>query len=175
MERHRVLATSTGLAVRNADVHRRVLFKSSDPEPDEWHHHGSVQRPAEVPMKTLRIAFLLSLVSAPAFAHEGHHGKHATEGKLTGEVVDITCYVDHESRGDRHATCAQRCIDKGMPVGLVAGGKLYLVVVSSHESPNARLSPYAGKVVTITGKQSERDGMRTIDMDDVQPVEESAK
>jgi hypothetical protein len=121
-------------------------------------------------MRTLSIALLLSLAAAPAFAHEGHHGKKQPEGKLTGEVVDITCYLDHDSKGDKHASCAQKCIDKGMPVGLVADGKLYLVVVSSHESPNAKLAPFAGKMVTISGKQTERDGMRAIDMEDVQPA-----
>jgi hypothetical protein len=90
--------------------------------------------------------------------HLPHEGHHASSGKLTGEVVDITCYLDHESHGEKHATCAQKRIEKGMPVGIVADGKLYVVIVSGHESPNAKLAPYAGKLVTVTGKRLERDG-----------------
>ena len=88
------------------------------------------------------------------------------------EVVDITCYLDHESKGDKHSSCAQKCIESGMPVGIVAAGKLYAVIVSSHESPNAKLAPFAGKLVTITGKVLERDGLRAVDMEDVQPASE---
>jgi hypothetical protein len=121
-------------------------------------------------MRTLYIPLVLSLAAAPAIAHEGHHAKRQAEGKLTGEVVDITCYLDHDSQGEKHSSCAQKCIEKGMPVGLVADGKLYLVIVSSHESPNLKLAPWAGKMVTIKGARTERDGMRAIDMEDVQPV-----
>jgi hypothetical protein len=120
-------------------------------------------------MRILSPFLLICTLTGAAFAHEGHHGK-TTEGKLTGEVVDLTCYLDHESRGEKHASCAQKCIEKGMPVGIVADGKLYAVIVSSHESPNAKLAPYAGKVVTITGKVLEKEGMRAIDMEDVQPA-----
>jgi hypothetical protein len=117
----------------------------------------------------IKLTFLL-LLAGSAFAHEGHHAKKPADGKLTGEVVDITCYLDHESKGEKHASCAQKCIEKGLPVGIVADGKLYAVIVSSHETPNAKLAPYAGQLVTISGKVLERDGLRAIDMEDVQPA-----
>jgi hypothetical protein len=119
-----------------------------------------------------KLSFVLLLVTSVARAHEGHHAGKVADRKLTGEVVDITCYLDHESRGEKHSACAQKCIENGLPVGIVAGGKLYAVIVSSHQSPNAKLAPYAGKLVTITGKVVERDGLRAIDMEDVQPATE---
>ena len=117
-----------------------------------------------------RLTFVFLLVASVARAHQGHHAK--ADGKLTGEVVDLTCYHDHASKSDKHAACARKCIESGLPVGIVAGGKLYAVIVSSHESPNAKLAPYAGKLVTITGKVMERDGLRAVDMEDVQPATE---
>ena len=119
-----------------------------------------------------KVTFVFLLLVSAASAHEGHHAKRPAGGNLTGEIVDITCYLDHESKGEKHSACARKCIESGMPVGIVAGGKLYAVIVSSHESPNAKLAPYAGKLVTITGKVVERDGLRAIDMEDVQPATE---
>jgi len=118
-----------------------------------------------------KLSLCALLLATSAWAHEGHHAKKPADGKLTGEVVDITCYLDHESKGEKHASCAQKCIEKGLPVGIVADGKLYAVIVSSHEPPNAKLAPFAGKLVTITGKVLERDGLRAIDMEDVKPAD----
>ena len=109
-----------------------------------------------------------------AAAHEGHEHP-TTSAKLTGEVVDITCLMDHDSRGDQHAACAQKCIAKGLPVGLLVGHKLYAVILSSHESPNETLAPFAGKLVTMTGTVVEKDGMRVIDMATVEPATTSER
>ena len=115
-------------------------------------------------MKKLLIGLGLSLCAATGFAHEGQ--KHSD--KLTGEIVDITCYLDHGSSGAAHAECARSCIAKGMPVGILSGGKLYAVVIGSHESPNEKLADMAGKMVTITGHKLEKNGMRAIDMETVE-------
>ena len=61
-----------------------------------------------------------------------------------------------------------------MPVGLLVKGKVYSVIISSHEAPNAKLAPYAGQMVTITGKTIVKDGIRAIDMEDVKPVAQTA-
>lgn len=116
-------------------------------------------------MKKLLVGLGLSLCAATGFAHEGHAKSGDT---LTGEIVDITCYLDHGSMGASHAKCARACIAKGMPVGILAGGKLYAVVISTHESPNEKLADFAGKTVTITGHKMEKNGMRAIDMESVE-------
>ncbi len=110
------------------------------------------------------------LLSTVVLAHEGHHAKSSAGEQLTGEVVDITCYVDHQSKGDKHSACAQKCITAGNPVGIVAGGKLYVVVQDNHDSPNAKLAPLDGQLVTITGKQLLKDGMRVVAMESVVAV-----
>jgi hypothetical protein len=119
-------------------------------------------------MNKLLVGIALSLATATAGAHEGHHTNKSVD-KLTGEVIDITCYLDHDSLGPKHAECARKCIESGMPVGLLVHGKVYSVILSSHESPNAKLAPYAGQMVTVTGKIIEKSGMRAIDMEDVSP------
>jgi hypothetical protein len=119
---------------------------------------------------TKRASLALVLVSAAALAHEGHHATKKSDARLTGEIVDITCYLDHESKGEKHASCARKCIEGGMPVGIIADGQLYVVIMSGHQSPNAKLAPYAGRLVSMSGKRIERDGLRAIDMEDVRPI-----
>jgi hypothetical protein len=120
-------------------------------------------------MKRFISAIALSLAAATAGAHEGHHAKSSAT-KLTGEVIDITCYVDHDSAGAKHAECARKCLERGMPVGLLVNGQIYNVIISSHESASAKLAPFAGQRVTITGKTVQKNGLRVIDMESVEPA-----
>ena len=83
--------------------------------------------------------------------------------------------MDHDSKGEKHAACAQKCIAKGLPVGPLVGNKLYAVIIGSHDSPNEKLAPFAGKLVTMTGALAEKDGMRVIDMEAVEPATTPAK
>src|SRR5699024_11503361 len=48
---------------------------------------------------------------------------------ITGEVLDMSCYMDHGAKGQGHKKCAQGCLDKGLPAGILAkNGKVYLLV-----------------------------------------------
>jgi hypothetical protein len=120
------------------------------------------------------LGLALLLATSDAVAHEGHD--HAGKnGKLSGEVVDITCFIGHEGKGEKHAACAQKCIAKGLPVGLLVGNTLYAVVLSSHDSPNDKLAPFAGKLVTMSGTIVEKNGMHVIEMDAVEPAAAPAR
>lgn len=111
-------------------------------------------------MKRLIIAGLL--ISSAALAQGG-------KDKITGEVVDITCYANHGAKGDKHAACAQKCLSGGMPAGIVADGKLWVVTMSDHTSPSTKLAPWAGKNVTAEGTKVEKDGAHIFEIASVQP------
>jgi hypothetical protein len=113
------------------------------------------------------MALFLVAISSAASAHEGHHHAKTKEVTLTGEVVDITCFVDHDGTGEKHASCAQKCISGGNPVGLLVKDTLYLIVMSSHEPPNAKMAPYAGKLVQVTGKAAAKNGIHVLDLETV--------
>ena len=125
-------------------------------------------------MRALITALFITALATTASAHEGHD-KKAKTGTLTGEVIDITCYLDHESSGEKHAACAQKCITAGNPVGILANDIVYVVVMGSHESPNAKLAPFAGKMVKVTGKQIEKDGIHAIDLETIAPADPAPK
>jgi len=82
---------------------------------------------------------------------------------VTGEVVDLMCYLDHGAKGEKHAGCATKCIKSGGPVGLLTKDDQLYLVVGDHEPMNSDLAPHAGKTVTLTGKVVERNGMKLIE------------
>src|SRR3982750_1910625 len=69
-------------------------------------------------------------ISPMGLAQEHHHEKDdAASKEVTGEVVDMMCYVDHNAVGEKHGqSCGIPCIKNGGPVGILSDGKAYLVV-----------------------------------------------
>jgi hypothetical protein len=114
----------------------------------------------------LAVSALLTMGGA-AIAHEGEHeaGKAHTMTAV-GEIVDTGCYLGHGASGAKHAQCAQLCISKGMPMGLLtAAGDLYLLT-PPHDSMVAykKTKDWAGKKVEVSGTMSERNGMKSIEV-----------
>jgi hypothetical protein len=112
--------------------------------------------------------FIAALAVAPlAIAQEHAHGKEdlsaSAERSVSGEVVDMMCYVDHNAMGEKHGqSCGAKCIRSGGPVGIVSDGKAYLVV-GEHKPINDQLADYCGKTITVKGKMAERGGMAMIE------------
>src|SRR5512139_2156217 len=124
---------------------------------------------------TLVLVAMLGMV-AIAIADEAKK-EEAKPVTLTGEVIDMYCYMDHKAMGAEHAKCAQSCIGKGIPVGfLTTDGTMYLIIGKEHAPANAEVAPFAGKQSTITGKVMENNGVKAIKLisiDDVKPAAKS--
>ena len=120
-------------------------------------------------MKKLILAGLM--ISGLALAQKPA-GKTAAAGKdkITGEVVDITCYANHGAKGEKHAACAQKCLTGGMPAGIVADGKLWIVTMNDHSSPSTKLAAWAGKNVTAEGTKVEKNGTHIFEIASVAPA-----
>ena len=114
------------------------------------------------------LAVLLLAGPGTAFAREGDQvaGK---EVSITGEVVDLACYLGDGDRGPKHQQCAQKCIESGLPVGIKTVDALYLVIGSEHGPANKDLAPLAAQTVTAEGTVSERDGVHLIAVKKVTP------
>jgi hypothetical protein len=125
-------------------------------------------------------ALMVAMFSLQAVAGDGHdHGDQAkaasaekkemkAEAKtanITGEIVDTGCYMARGASGEKHASCAAKCIAGGMPMGLLTeSGVLYLVTMN-HDNGDAynQLKDMAAKKVVVTGVTNERSGMKSID------------
>jgi hypothetical protein len=113
----------------------------------------------------LTATFIAALAVSPlALAEEHEHGSDTAALKeVTGEVVDMMCYVDHNAVGEKHGqSCGAKCIKGGGPVGIVENGKAYLVV-GEHKPMNDQLAEYCGKTVTLKGKMAERGGIAMLE------------
>jgi type 1 fimbria pilin len=122
----------------------------------------------------IALAAAALFAAAPVIAHEGHEHGHKDElasgetKKITGEVVDMACYIDHGATGDKHADCAKKCINMGLPVGIKSNdGKRYLLI-GEHKPLNNELAQYAAKTITVEGKVTSRDGINMIENAQIQ-------
>jgi len=92
----------------------------------------------------------------------------AQEILVTGEVLDMTCYIAYNLSGPDHAKCARDCIRSGLPAGIKAqDGKVYLLTGAVGHSINAEVADYAGKTVTIKGTQTLRDGFAQLQVKEI--------
>ena len=119
--------------------------------------------------KFFAVIVIASFATAPlALAHDpAEHGKEnltaGGEKTVTGEIVDMMCYVDHNAVGEKHGqSCGAKCIKGGGPVGIVSEGKAYLAV-GEHKPINDQLAEYCGKTITVKGKLAERGGVAMIE------------
>jgi hypothetical protein len=94
-------------------------------------------------------------------------GKVAT---ITGEVVDVSCYLQLGKRGEAHIPCGTKCINNGQPIGVVdAEGNLTIVMAEEHHPRRdgqvelkTVLGPLLAKTVTLTGMMTELRGYRAL-------------
>jgi hypothetical protein len=95
-------------------------------------------------------------------------GKVAT---VTGEVVDVSCYLQLGKRGEAHVACGTKCINNGQPIGLLdAKDNLYLLIAEEHHprrdgqvTLKDAFLPLLAKQVTVTGMTTQlKGGMRAL-------------
>jgi hypothetical protein len=127
--------------------------------------YSTTDRIPKVMKLTIAIALTAGFAASPlALAQE--QGKESLDAsatkEVTGEVVDMMCYIDHDAKGEKHANCGEKCIKGGGPVGIVSDGKAYLVV-GAHKPMNDELAPLAGKTVTLKGKMASNGGMTMLE------------
>ncbi|MEJ2339560.1 MAG: hypothetical protein P8Y15_11820 [Gemmatimonadales bacterium] len=124
-----------------------------------------------------RLAFgivALALLGArPAAAQETT--MEMADGKdveFTARVVDLSCKVVYGLSGEEHRMCAEVCADNGIPLGLVADGKLYVPVSEGMPGTGANelLKPLVEQEVRVKGKVIERAGLNTIIIESIGEV-----
>jgi hypothetical protein len=97
----------------------------------------------------------MMVVAATAQSHAGHdHHAEASDDDIvkmvTGEVIDITCYVRHDSKGPEHVKCALNCAELGMPLGILEDDTdvIYLIIPAGHGAPKEGVDGFIGQHVT---------------------------
>jgi hypothetical protein len=122
----------------------------------------------------LAAAILIS-ASVTALLVKWSERRHAVTGAqeilVTGEVLDMTCYIASNLSGPEHAKCAKVCIRNGEPAGIkTRDGKVYLLTGNPGDSINAKLADYAAQIVTIKGKKTVRDGFAQLQVEEIRKL-----
>lgn len=117
-------------------------------------------------------------VTMAAFAIAGVVAHAADETTVTGEPVDIACFLTGKS-GEGHAACAKGCAEKGQPLGISAKGAdgkpvLYLAMGGGGKAAKDYLASVMGKQVKVTGTVAEKDGMKIITITKVEAAATAA-
>jgi hypothetical protein len=90
----------------------------------------------------------------------------ARADSVSGEVVDLACYLPHpaSSKGAGHRKCAETCVKKGLPIGLLTSDNQVYLLLEDHENPKpyAAVKDKAAEKVTIEGEKVAQGGLQGI-------------
>ena len=105
--------------------------------------------------------FVIVLISVAAHAQQGT--------TITGEVLDMACYMKSGAHGDGHKDCAAGCIKGGSPMGILTSDNKVYLLVENHDkaAAYAEAKKHPGEQVTVTGTVSEKNGISAIIADEV--------
>ncbi len=81
---------------------------------------------------------------------------------VTGEIIDLSCYMQVGKHGGKHRDCGQKCLKNGQPIGLLTKeGKVYLLMEEEHDPRRDGLTTFRkaaidnmAYVMEITGTQT---------------------
>jgi hypothetical protein len=111
----------------------------------------------------------LAFAAAPA----AHHAAAAAAGKtVSGEIVDLSCYLGHGAKGAAHKECAATCIANGGPMGLLTDKGVLYVLTMNHENPDAfnMAKKHAGDMVKVTGSVATKNATRALEVNAVATI-----
>jgi hypothetical protein len=107
-----------------------------------------------------------------AFAATEHHAAAAASKAVSGEIVDLSCYLGHGAKGAGHKECAATCIANGGPMGLLTDKGMLYVLTMNHDNADAFNSAkkHAGDKVKITGPVTVKNATRALEVNGVETI-----
>ena len=92
---------------------------------------------------------------------------------VTGEVVEVSCFLQLGKRGEKHIPCGTKCIQNGQPIGVVDDkGTLFVLFPEAHDPRRdgqvdlkATFLPLLAKRVTVSGMVEDHKGTRALYVD----------
>lgn len=108
-------------------------------------------------MKKILVFLSFLALSTPIFAHGDKHDEHAKKLEtISGQLIGLTCFVKHQSKGEGHIDCFKECAEKGLPIGILTkDNKIYQISGEGHtdlKETNKQFLKYAEKDVVVKGE-----------------------
>ena len=107
-------------------------------------------------LNKVKTVFFFALATVSVFSFAGESVK--------GEVLDLSCYLTHDAKGEKHRKCAKGCLEKGLPMGVLAeNGKVYLLL-ENHDNADAYATAkkHAAEQVEVKGKIIDKGGLQAV-------------
>ena len=90
---------------------------------------------------------------------------------VTGEIIDLSCYLQLGKHGEKHKPCGVKCLQSGQPIGLLTkDGDIYMLMAEEHDPRRdgqtegfrkAAIENFA-KIVEVTGTETAHNGFRAL-------------
>lgn len=149
------LAATVGFVVA-----KDVLHPQMTPEKGTWDKpEGKIGQKPDNPWSVTTVAAAVDGKALP--------GKVTT---LTGEIIDLSCYLQIGKHGAKHRDCGQKCLRNGQPIGLLTkDGSVYLLMEEEHDPRRDGLTNFRqaaidhmAYVMEVTGTLSEVAGQKAL-------------
>jgi hypothetical protein len=125
-------------------------------------------------LAALAMLVVVSTTAAAQHQHESAGSSDKTSKGITieGEVIDMYCFMMHPEtgQGPDHAKCAKTCMEKGLPIGFLSNGEVYLLIGKEHESVKDLVVDFAGTKSRLTGTPVTHHGVKAIEMSSIEPL-----
>ncbi|MEW6270619.1 MAG: hypothetical protein AB1689_15150 [Thermodesulfobacteriota bacterium] len=113
--------------------------------------------------KVVMLLLAMGVAAAGALAHAAEGGEQAT---VSGEVVDLACYVPRgdKGRGASHQECAEMCAKGGQPLGVLSESGELVLLVEDHAkpAPYGAVKKLAGQNAQVSGQKFTRNGLAVL-------------
>lgn len=120
------------------------------------------------------VGIMLAATPVALLADKGMEKKSEATKEVTleGEVLDLYCFMNHpdNSQGTGHAKCATSCIKKGLPIGFMSDGEVYLIVGKEHNSAADLVADLAGQKSRIKGMLITHHGVKAIELESIEKL-----
>ena len=117
-----------------------------------------------------RIGLMTAVMAALAMLALAAFGQaKGPQVSVTGEVVDLWCYLEGGDRGPAKKDCATACAKAGNPIGVLdAKGNLYVAAgLKDHQPAQSVLLSRMSDQVTVTGTLVKKGGVQMIYIESV--------
>ena len=98
--------------------------------------------------------------------HSGHDSLESPDIVVKGQLIGMTCFIKHESKGEKHKDCFKECANKGLPIGILTKNrKIYQISGEGHadlKETNKKFLKYAEAQVVAKGKVFSSNGTNMI-------------
>jgi len=90
---------------------------------------------------------------------------------VTGEIIDLSCYLQLGKHGEKHVACGKKCLQAGQPIGLLAkDGAVYMLMPEEHdprrdgqaEGFRKAAIDHFGHIMDVTGTETTVRGYRAL-------------